>query len=396
MPVETAFYFAQLNANAPTNSDFKFEGDDQLRLIKGVLQTQFPSLGLNPVNASALELSTLAGISTGSTLATQLALLAPKASPALTGIPTAPTPLDSDDSTRIATTEFVQNIAATIIASSLPVQTGNQGRVLTTNGTSASWSSTLSRAATGISLFGFQNPNIANADEAQIAAFTGKANVNTLVRAINTSSGGISEISAGSACTALVLSLAGGASAQLNAVTGNFEASNGLTSLANFVGFALPDYFLSVSAGNPFINWDVNDFTRFTRSTNVFDWTIGGTQRMTLEADGKVFASSGLGVLTELGFRDVPRRTAFDANARGCCVAVSAGFTVNTGVFSAGNAVSIYNDSASSITITQGGGMTLRIAGTATTGSRTLAPRSICTIWFNSGTEGVFSGAGLS
>jgi hypothetical protein len=58
--------------------------------------------------------------------------------------------------------------------------------------------------------------------------------------------------------------------------------------------------------------------------------------------------------------------------------------------------VSIFNNSASSITITCNM-TTTYLAGTATTGAtRTLAQRGICTIWFNSGTEAVISGAGLT
>lgn len=81
---------------------------------------------------------------------------------------------------------------------------------------------------------------------------------------------------------------------------------------------------------------------------------------------------------------------------RGKCVAVSAGITVPNSTFSAGDSVSIYNDSAASITVTQASGLTLRLAGTTTTGNRTLAARGICTIWFNGASEAIISGAGLT
>lgn len=58
-------------------------------------------------------------------------------SPALTGAPTAPTPMTGDNSTKIATTAFVTQTA---FASTLPDQTGNTGKYLTTDGTTASWS----------------------------------------------------------------------------------------------------------------------------------------------------------------------------------------------------------------------------------------------------------------
>ena len=72
------------------------------------------------------------------------------------------------------------------------------------------------------------------------------------------------------------------------------------------------------------------------------------------------------------------------------------GVTVPSGVFSAGDAVSIFNDSASSQTITQGSSVTLRQAGTATTGNRTLAQYGICTVLCVASNEFVITGAGVS
>lgn len=92
----------------------------------------------------------------------------------------------------------------------------------------------------------------------------------------------------------------------------------------------------------------------------------------------------------------VPRLTSYNSStAPGSCVAVSAGFTLATGL-AAGTVFSIYNDSASAITITQGSGLTLRLAGSTTTGSRTIQPRGLATIWANSTTEYVMTGAGVA
>lgn len=101
----------------------------------------------------------------------------------------------------------------------------------------------------------------------------------------------------------------------------------------------------------------------------------------------------------EIGFRNIPRRTTSGTAVvgdRAGCVAVTSGFTIPASVFSAGDAVSLYNDSASPVTVTQGAGLTLRLAGSSTTGNRTLAARGLCTIWFNSATEAIISGPGLT
>ena len=42
--------------------------------------------------------------------------------------------------------------------------------------------------------------------------------------------------------------------------------------------------------------------------------------------------------------------------------------------------ISVYNNSATNQTITQGAGVTIYLAGTATTGSRTLAQRGVATL----------------
>jgi len=56
------------------------------------------------------------------------------------------------------------------------------------------------------------------------------------------------------------------------------------------------------------------------------------------------------------------------------------GVTVNASVFSAGDVFTIYNNSGSNQTITAGASVTFRLAGTATTGNRTLAQYGVATL----------------
>jgi hypothetical protein len=99
-----------------------------------------------------------------------------------------------------------------------------------------------------------------------------------------------------------------------------------------------------------------------------------------------------------IGYRSIPRSTTTTTAVVGDvgkCIAVTAGITIPNSTFAAGDALSIYNDSASAITITAGV-TTLRQAGTANTGNRTLAARGMATVWFNSATEAIISGSGLT
>ena len=127
---------------------------------------------------------------------------------------------------------------------------------------------------------------------------------------------------------------------------------------------------------------------------------------VTLSKDGDVFFT---GVSTATSFSDSKGDLrSIPANSQsGAYVAVAAdagkaiyistgGVTINDSVFSAGDAVTIINNSGSNQTITQGSGVTLYNAADATTGNRTLAGRGMATIWFISASGAYISGAGLS
>lgn len=88
------------------------------------------------------------------------------------------------------------------------------------------------------------------------------------------------------------------------------------------------------------------------------------------------------GTAYTIGFRKVPQslNTTASASDVGKHLFVSATTTIPSGVFTAGDEFLVVNSSGSSITITQGAGTTLRLAGTATTGSRTLAAYGVATV----------------
>jgi hypothetical protein len=102
-------------------------------------------------------------------------------------------------------------------------------------------------------------------------------------------------------------------------------------------------------------------------------------------SDGLFFAEGGSGF--RIGYRAIPRSTTattFAIGDVGKCVAVSAAINIPISVFAAGDAISVYNDSGSAVNITISAG-TLRLSGTATTGTRSLAARGYATLWFNVG-----------
>lgn len=77
------------------------------------------------------------------------------------------------------------------------------------------------------------------------------------------------------------------------------------------------------------------------------------------------------------------------------------GVTVPSGVFDVGDVISIYNNNSPNTspndqTITQGGSVTLRQAGTANTGNRTLAQYGLATILCVAANDFVITGSGLT
>ena len=72
------------------------------------------------------------------------------------------------------------------------------------------------------------------------------------------------------------------------------------------------------------------------------------------------------------------------------------GVTVPSGIFTTGQSVTIFNNSASSQTITQGTSVTMYLVGTATTGNRTLAQYGLATVFCVASNTFVITGGGLT
>jgi hypothetical protein len=85
------------------------------------------------------------------------------------------------------------------------------------------------------------------------------------------------------------------------------------------------------------------------------------------------------------------------ATDSGKCISITTGgVTIPSGIFSAGQTITIFNNSASSQTITQGASVTMYLVGTATTGNRTLAQRGLCTVFCVASNTFVITGGGLT
>lgn len=240
----------------------------------------------------------------------------------------------------------------------LPSQSGKENNYLTSNGTDAVWSA-LSVAASNIS--------------GTITATKGGTGHGTYATGdllIGGASNTLTKLGIGS--TGQVLTVISGAPAWGPAST----TTPGGPTLVTNVGVVQVRSNASTFTGS-------NDLT--------IDLSTGSTAGVV--SFGKIpRIGSGASAL-EIGYLGLPRVTTFDANAKGKRIAVTAGVTIPSNTYAAGDAFSFYNDSAVAITFTQGSGMTLRKDGTANTGNFTLAARGTAFLWFNSATEAILTGS---
>lgn len=123
-------------------------------------------------------------------------------------------------------------------------------------------------------------------------------------------------------------------------------------------------------------------------------YTFTGTHTYT------TILSDRIGNVRQVPFNTVSTGYTLVALDSGKVVSLSSGsLTVPPSIFAAGDNVTILNSSTSStITITQGSGLTLYWAAqaSATSGNRTLGLLSMCTILFTSPTVAIVAGAGLN
>lgn len=134
MPIETANYINELVATNPDDSDKKFQGDDQIRLLKTVIKNTFPNITA-AVNLSAVDASRLIGLF--KPVQTQINGFANINSQVFTGVPTTPTPGEGAPDDQIANVDYVQSVALT--PTTLPGQAGKNGFLFSTDGTNGKW-----------------------------------------------------------------------------------------------------------------------------------------------------------------------------------------------------------------------------------------------------------------
>lgn len=208
-----------------------------------------------------------------------------------------------------------------------------------------------------------------NADTASAVAWSGVSGKPAAVTALSGTNTGDQTTITGNAGTATKLATA----RNLNGTS--FDGTANVTVPTNIATDSTnADQFVMFSAGTGNTQARTNSGITFNPSTNLL--TVGGEV---------VSAASTPTNDYSLGYRKVPRSTSTTISRlyNGFCKSLSAGVTIPSATFEAGDSFSIYNNSASAFNLTQGSGLTMR-GPNGSTGTLSLAAYGMAVLWFDS------------
>lgn len=424
MGLESATYISGLNAANPVGAvDPKAQGDDHIRLIKSTLQASFPNIaGAMTVSHTALNALAAIGL-------TGFAVPTVAVGPAGAAAGAATTALRSD-------AKLVIDLTANY------TWTGN----VTFNGVSPGV--TINTAALGQAALRFQSNSVTKGYVTLSGAWEGDSTTDMAIVAEGTggirfyTSGSATErVTIGQQGDVSIANLFSGINPALtiNRATGQINTawtdgtvsvkyySSGGSTVANFgatsdhafsllqndtarltfaaaganATFSIPVRIAVASDAIRLIgdatylsiyntaNTTRTGYLQGDTTTGVFLASDLAGKHVTLTSNaGLVRLSEDNGsTVYKVGFRSLPLSTTATTLAIGDvgkCVDITAAINIPASVFAAGDIVSIYNNSAGALNITISAG-TLRLAGTNTTGTRSLPQRKTCTLWFRVG-----------
>ena len=110
------------------------------------------------------------------------------------------------------------------------------------------------------------------------------------------------------------------------------------------------------------------------------DMTVGRDVTITRNLTASGTVSDGGGNIRAITSNSKAAAYDLTADDVGELINTSSGVTVPSGTLSAGDAITIFNSSTGDITITEGSSVTMYLAGSSTTGDRTLAQKGVATV----------------
>ena len=316
---------------------------------------------------------------------------APLASPTFTGTVTIPTPAANDNTTKAASTAYVQT---------------ELGDYLTTALGAPKASPALTGTATAVNL-----------------TLSGDLTVNGTTTTINSTTLAVDDknIELGTVDTPSDTTADGGGITLKGATDKTFNWINSIDAWESNQHIHIGDNLkLDIGTGSDLQIWHSGTHSHIRNGTGELKLEVksDGQAAVKCVADGAVslyhsgslkLATSAAGVTvsgtvtdSKGDVRKIPQQD--EQGAAHTLVAadaakhlyVNATVTIPNSVFSTGDAITLINTSGSDITLTQGSGVTLHNSADATTGNRTLGSRGMATVLFVTSSTAYISGAGLS
>jgi hypothetical protein len=205
----------------------------------------------------------------------------------------------------------------------------------------------------------------------------------------------------------ITAALSGQATSAITAATVTAGSQTAITAVGTLTSLAVTG---NVTAGNVTATTGtiiaaVGQFTNINNSIATLQTQVYANANVAaylLTNTGNITAgniSDGVGSLRSIPQNSKNTGYTLQSTDNGQMINITTGnVTIPAGVFNSpfGQTVSIYNNQNSSNAVVQGSGVTLRLAGTAATGSRTLARYGVATVICVAANTFVISGAGLS
>ena len=335
-----------------------------------------------------------------------LAASAPTASPTFTGTPAAPTAAANTNNTQIATTEFVHTIYATkdsptfvgTPAAPTAAANTNNTQIATTAYVDGSFAPLAAPALTG------------NATAVNLT-LSGNLTVNGTTTTVSSSTLEVADknIELGKVSTPTDTTADGGGITLKGSSDKTITWDNGSNSWHFNQDIVVDSGSITVKGGEGgnayiYINADEADdnadYWKIQHSagdnTLKFENYTTGAYTTTLKLNPNGALEDSKGDVRSIPANSPGSNHVAAATDAGKCIYIAYDVTINPSVFSAGDAVTIVNNSGNDETIVQGSSFTLYNSADASTGNRTLAGRGMATIWFADHNIGYISGAGLS
>lgn len=407
MPLESATYIADLTATNPDGLDQRSTADDHLRLIKAVLKATFPNAN-GAINATVAQMNYLVGVTSAiqTQLDSKLASASYTAADVLAKLLTvdgAASGLDADlldGQSSAYYTDIVSRLGYTPLNAASYTAADVLAKLLTVDGTASGLDADLLDGQSSayytdiVSRLGYTPLNASSYTAADVLA--------KLLTVDGTASGLDADLLDG----------------QSSAYYTDIVSRLGYTPL-NASSYTAADVLaklLTVDGAASGLDADLLDGQSSAYYLAASSYTAADVLAKLLTVDG---AASGLDADLLDGQSSAYYQNADNLNAgtipdarisstwayrsllqdggaawvNGKCRVVTAGVTLDDADVTADYIYNLYNNSASSITLTQGTGVTLRKAGTATTGNLTINAYGMVTIWCRTGTEAIASGS---